>query len=369
MGEYSWSSLRLSVERMIAGARRTKLHRTPSTESLVSTRSNFGVVRDLSRPHGNRAEGEPERRAAGLSRELVSCVRGHRKCIVIGVNSPGERWSLLATRLLAPNAGAMTLEGTNTYVVKNPDARRVVVVDPGPDDRGHILKIMSLGEVELILLTHGHEDHAETAAALAEKTGAPVRSFDQSLCVDGEALKDGEEFAAGGTRLRVIATPGHTADSACFHLVDDGGLDGSRPAGSMLTGDTILGRGTSVIAPPDGALAPYLDSLRRLIEVGPAMVLPGHGPALQDLRVVALDYISHRRARLREVDAAYSQLATSSPYGDVTAEAVTDLVYADVSPHVRRAAEMSVAAQLTYLAEGRDNRSHPSHSMKASRQW
>ena len=136
----------------------------------------------------------------------------------------------------------------------------------------------------------------------------------------------------------MVATPGHTSDSVCFHLPGDG------PHGSVLTGDTILGRGTTMLDYPDGTLGDYLASLDRLEALGPATVLPAHGPVLPSLAAIARAYRSHRLERLEQIRAALDRLGRDAAAGDVA-----DAVYSDVDPSVRRAAETSVAAQLHYL--------------------
>jgi len=113
-----------------------------------------------------------------------------------------------ATRVLAPNPGPMTLDGTNTYVLRRPDSHRIVVVDPGPRESTHLRRILTLGEVELILLTHGHHDHSESAGVLSRLTGAPVRAADPAFSANAGPLADGEQLNAGGLRLSAIATPG-----------------------------------------------------------------------------------------------------------------------------------------------------------------
>jgi glyoxylase-like metal-dependent hydrolase (beta-lactamase superfamily II) len=250
-------------------------------------------------------------------------------------------WSVqettLARRVLAPNPGPMTLDGTNSYVVRKPGSPSSVIVDPGPLDEEHLARLAA-GNVDLILLTHWHLDHSEAARDFGTRTGAPVRAIDPAYCVGAAPLVDGELVEAAGVLLRVVATPGHTADSACFHLPDDG------PAGSLLTGDTVLGRGTTIIDHPGGRLADYLGSLRRLQEFGPATVLPAHGPVLPDLAVIAAAYLEHRAERLAQISAALDRLGRSA-----TVAQVADAVYGDVDPSVRRAAEASVAAQLEYL--------------------
>lgn len=262
-------------------------------------------------------------------------------------------WTMLATRVLASNPGPMTLDGTNTYVVRRPDHHKIAVVDPGPLDAIHLRRIAALGSVEVILLTHHHSDHAESAARLSAMTGAPVRAFDETLCVRGAPLVDGVEFFAGGTRMRVVATPGHTRDSISIYLPEDRDLATHTRQGSMLTGDTILGRGSTVIAEPDGSLRDYLATLERLTEFGSTLVLPGHGPLLIDLVAASRSYLVRRHDRLRDVIVAVESLRASQI--EVTVAAVADVVYAHVAPDVRFAAEASVKAQLDYLAESAEN--------------
>jgi glyoxylase-like metal-dependent hydrolase (beta-lactamase superfamily II) len=245
----------------------------------------------------------------------------------------------LASVLLEHNPSPMTLEGTNTWVLRAPGIEECVVVDPGDDDEEHLRRVADQGPVALTLLTHRHHDHAAGARRFADLTGAPVRALDPSLVLGSEALADGDVVAAAGVELRVVTTPGHTSDSLSFLLT---GPD-AEPA--VLTGDTILGRGTTVIAHPDGALGPYLDSLRRLADLAPGTaVLPGHGPELADAHTVAAEYLGHREQRLDQVRAA---LATLGP--DASARAVVEVVYADVDPVLWPAAELSVLAQLEFL--------------------
>ncbi|BAS17492.1 beta-lactamase-like protein 2 [Arthrobacter sp. Hiyo8] len=156
--------------------------------------------------------------------------------------------SHLTRSRLAPNPGPMSLDGTNSYVIAAPDAAGVVVVDPGPLDESHLAALAAAGPVELVLITHRHKDHTEASEVFHELTGAPVRAADPAYCHGGEPLRGGEVIEAGGVEIRVLATPGHTSDSVCFHLPGDG------PDGSVLTGDTILGRGTTVLDYPDGRL-------------------------------------------------------------------------------------------------------------------
>jgi glyoxylase-like metal-dependent hydrolase (beta-lactamase superfamily II) len=246
----------------------------------------------------------------------------------------------LASVLLERNPSPMTLEGTNTWVLRAPGERDCVVVDPGDDDPAHLDRVAAQGPVALILLTHRHPDHAAGARRFAALTGAPVRALDPSLVLGSEALGDGDVVAAAGCELRVLATPGHTSDSLSF-LLDDPGADGQ----AVLTGDTVLGRGTTVIAHPDGALGPYLASLRRLAALpdGTA-VLPGHGPELPDAPAAARHYLAHREERLDQVRSALRALGP-----EASARQVVERVYADVDEALWWAAEASVRAQLAYL--------------------
>lgn len=233
----------------------------------------------------------------------------------------------------------MSLAGTNSYILRAPGQPGAVVVDPGPLDEAHLRALASSGPVELILITHRHADHTAGSGWLHGLTGAPVRAADAVHCHgSGTPLRDGEVITAAGVDIRVVATPGHTSDSVCFHLAGDGSH------GSVLTGDTILGLGTTMLDYPDGTLADYLASLDRLEALGPATVLPAHGPVLPSLEDIARAYRSHRLERLEQVRAALDSLGP-----DATAGEVADAVYSDVDPSVRRAAETSVAAQLHYL--------------------
>ena len=231
-----------------------------------------------------------------------------------------------AAVLLQNNPGPMTLDGTNTWLLRDPAARQTLVVDPGQSDDAHLEALLAAaGEVALIVLTHRHFDHGEAAPALHELTGAPVVALDPALCIGAEPLGDGAELAAAGVELRVLATPGHTSDSVCLVL-------GSGP---VLTGDSILGRGTTVVAHPDGNLGDYLASLERIRELGDVAVLPGHGPELPSARAVATEYLAHRTERLDQIRAALEALGP-----DATAREIVEHVYADVAQDVWWAAEL-----------------------------
>ncbi|MET7514105.1 MBL fold metallo-hydrolase [Streptomyces sp. NPDC005480] len=249
-----------------------------------------------------------------------------------------------AVNVLAPNASSMTLDGTNTWIVSEPDSESAVVIDPGPLDDVHLRNVVAVAEaagkrVALTLLTHGHPDHAEGAGRFAELTRTKVRALDPALRLGDEGLGGGDVVAVGGLELRVVAAPGHTADSLCFHLPADR---------AVLTGDTVLGRGTTVVAHPDGRLGDYLDSLRRLrsltVDDGVDTVLPGHGPVLEDAQGAVEFYLAHRANRLAQIETAVES-------GYATASEIVAHVYAGVDRSLWPAAELSVLAQLDYLTE------------------
>lgn len=246
--------------------------------------------------------------------------------------------------VLAPNPGPMTLSGTNTWLLGRPGGP-VLVVDPGPQHEEHLRRALDTadGSVAAVLVTHRHLDHVEGAARFAELAGCAVRAVDPDWRVpaDGAGLEDGTVVEAGGVRVEVLATPGHTADSVSLLVTHDEGVD-------LLTGDTVLGFGSTVIAQPDGDLGAYLDSLDRLLAVvaarGVRRILPGHGPVVEDPRAVLEGYRAHRHERLEQV-------RTALDGGARTAQAVLAAVYPDaVGTPLERAALQSVQAQLDHLA-------------------
>ncbi len=241
-----------------------------------------------------------------------------------------------ASVLLCDNPGLMTLDGTNTWVLRGPRSDEMVIVDPGPDDDAHIDRIAGLGKIPLVLISHKHGDHTDAIDKLVDRTGAVVRSVGSGFLRGlGGPLSDGEVIDAAGLRITVMATPGHTADSLSF-LVGD----------AVLTADTVLGRGTTVIDNEDGSLRDYLESLRRLRGLGPRVVLPGHGPDLVDLEAVSTMYLEHREERLTQVRDALTVLGE-----DATARRIVEHVYTDVDEKLWDHAEWSVQAQLDYLRE------------------
>lgn len=247
--------------------------------------------------------------------------------------------------LLQANPGPLTLDGTNTWLINAPDSDSVIVVDPGQQDAVHLEKLLNAApRIAVVLVTHGHPDHSGTVAEVHARTGAPVRATDPQFCLGAEPLVDDLELPVAGLRVRVLATPGHSSDSTSFFVSTEEG----EPA-AVLTGDTILGRGTTVVVHPDGHLGDYLDSLHRLGALGGVPVLPGHGPELPSAADAAAFYLAHRQERLDQIRAALRELGP-----DATPRQLVQHVYADVDEAVWGAAELSVNAQLTYLREQGD---------------
>lgn len=243
----------------------------------------------------------------------------------------------------APNPGPMTLDGTNTWVITDP-AEGAVVVDPGPSIESHLAAIMAACAPRLttILLTHRHLDHSEGAAVLAEQADCGVRAADRQFRVGRDGLDGGQLITLGALSLEVFETPGHTSDSRSLLL---SGPDG---ASRLITGDIVLGRGTTVITHPDGSLEAYFDSLDLLEQLvktrNVVELLPGHGPIVTDPLPWLSFYRRHRRERLAEIRAALAA-------GDRTASEIVARVYAEVDRSLWPAAEQSVRAQLDYLRQ------------------
>jgi glyoxylase-like metal-dependent hydrolase (beta-lactamase superfamily II) len=239
--------------------------------------------------------------------------------------------------VLAPNPSLMTGPGTNTYVVG--DGTTVcVVIDPGVNDAGYldaILRAAGAQRVARILITHGHEDHRGGAARLRERTGAPVSAWSRAGTPEADVtLADGEEIPLGGGTLRALHTPGHRFDHLCF-LHEE--------TGALFAGDLVAGIGTVVIAPPEGNMADYLTSLERLLALPHlGVILPAHGPIIEDGPALLRQYIAHRLDRERQLLAALAA-------GDTTLDAMVARIYADVDPALHPAAARSVLAHLLKL--------------------
>lgn len=251
-----------------------------------------------------------------------------------------------AAVVLAPNPSYAALEGTNSWVIRGEGDARSIVVDPGPEDEGHLNVLQSkAGDVALILLTHRHHDHADGAERFRQLTGAPIRAFDKQYCAGAEPLADGEVIAVDGVtpRVKVVATPGHTSDSVCYFVYPGEDTDGAPEA--ILTGDTIAGRHTTMISETDGDLGAYLDSLEMLEEAGKGIpMLPGHGPEGEDLSAYARKYIDRRNLRLDQIREALKAQGENA-----NVSSIVDAIYDDVDPVLRGAAEQSTRVALRYL--------------------
>ncbi|WP_142023890.1 MBL fold metallo-hydrolase [Blastococcus colisei] len=250
----------------------------------------------------------------------------------------------LVSRVLAPNPSGMTLDGTNTYVVGAPGSGQAVLVDPGPDDAAHLTAVEAVlaargARCVAVLVTHHHGDHAEAALPWGGRFGAPVAAASAAVAgAGGRVLDHGERLGLAGTTIDVVATPGHTRDHLAFRL----------ESGAVLVGDHVLGRGTSVVTHPEGDVVAYLESLRRVHDLGPSALYCGHGPELTVDPGAVLDYyLAHRAYREH-------QLLTALAAGAGSVEELVATVYAEVPRQLWPAATQSTRATLAKLqAEGR----------------
>ncbi len=247
-----------------------------------------------------------------------------------------------ASLVRADNPGPMTLEGTNTWIIAAPSG--ALVIDPGPHMQEHLdaIALATDGKVAGIFITHGHLDHSEGAQRFSEMVKAPVFArLPEFTSKEATPLEDGLQINDGEVSFRVIATPGHTADSISF-FAEKGSDTG------LFTGDTILGRGSSVVAYPDGSVGAYLASLRALSAMlgsrSPVPLLPGHGPVNESSLPVVDQYLSHRLERVAQVRDAMAR-------GITDIEAITDDVYVGLSENLKWAAMLSVHAQVAYINE------------------
>lgn len=250
----------------------------------------------------------------------------------------------LVTRVLAPNPSGMTLDGTNTYLVGAPGSGAAVLVDPGPDDATHLDAVEAAlaargARCAAVLVTHHHGDHAEAALPWGARFGAQVMAGSGDVAgPEGRVLSGGDRLQLAGTTVDVVPTPGHCSDHLAFRI----------ESGAVLVGDHVLGRGTSVVTHPEGDVVAYLESLRRVRDLGPAALYCGHGPELtEDVGAVLDYYLAHRAYREGQVLGALQGGATTVD------ELVAD-IYAEVPREVWFAAAQSTRATLDKLrAEGR----------------
>lgn len=238
-------------------------------------------------------------------------------------------------RVVAPNPGPMTGDGTNTYLLGE---REVAVVDPGPASAEHTAAVLAAvppgGQVAAILVTHGHGDHLGGAAALRERTGAELLGHRDLPGVE-RVLRDGETLGLDGREIVVLATPGHADDHLCFWLPD---------ARVVFAGDLVAGAGTVVLSQTPGSLGRYLASLERLLALGASTVLPGHGPAIADGPAKVREYLAHRRMR-------EDQIVDALRAGPLTVDELVAGLYAEVAPGLHPMAARNVRAHLELLEE------------------
>jgi glyoxylase-like metal-dependent hydrolase (beta-lactamase superfamily II)/8-oxo-dGTP pyrophosphatase MutT (NUDIX family) len=269
-------------------------------------------------------------------------------CFVIQPGVP-KRLDRYVTRITAPNPGAMTGPGTNTYLVgRIDDGGEIAVIDPGPAIESHIAKIIETGagRIRWILTTHTHMDHSPAAAALKAATGAqvlgrpapPGASQDQGYAAD-RALADGERLQTEHFGLRAVHTPGHASNHLCYLL---------EQTKMLFTGDHVMQGSTVVINPPDGDMRAYLESLEKLLAEDIAIIAPGHGYLVGAPHKEIRRLVAHRLAREAKVAAVLKRRGPATPE-----ELVPD-VYDDVSPKLHPVAMRSLTAHLDKLvADGR----------------
>jgi glyoxylase-like metal-dependent hydrolase (beta-lactamase superfamily II) len=257
------------------------------------------------------------------------------------------------TRLIAPNPGVMTGPGTNTYLVGE---RELAVIDPGPEDAAHVRGILAAGagRIRWILCSHTHLDHASATLTLQKATGARIAAMapapptastgaaagagehNMRLVLD-RALADGDSLELDGVTLRAVFTPGHASNHLCFLLTE---------TGMLFSGDHIMQGSTVVIAPPDGNMRDYLQSLRRLLRLDIAVLAPGHGYLIGHPHAEAERLIQHRLARESKVRQALLDSGAAA-----TLESLLPRVYNDVSPALHPIALRSLQAHLEKLVE------------------
>ena len=256
------------------------------------------------------------------------------------VHGVASALSPLVRRIVAPNPGMMTGPGTNTYLV---GIDEIVVIDPGPDDAGHLDAIAGCGgdRIRWIVCTHTHIDHFPGVAGLKERTGAEVLAFDarDGLEID-RAMADGDRIEATEFVLRALHTPGHASNHLCFLLEQER---------MLFSGDHIMNGSTVVIRPPDGDMTLYLEQLERLKARRPRLrsIAPGHGHLIEQPLAMIDEYLEHRHAREAQI------LAALRSAGTTTIDAIVEQLYVETPEELLPMAAATVWAHLRKLkAEG-----------------
>ncbi len=247
------------------------------------------------------------------------------------------RLSPLVHVVLAPNPGIMTGPGTNTYIV---GSGPTCVIDPAVDDRHYLDALFAAaGDVAAVLVTHRHSDHVGGVRGVVERARCEVRAFGSADAggVAPNPLGDGDVVSFGGGSLVALHTPGHASDHVSFHL---------ESAASLFAGDNILGEGTAVIAPPDGNMRAYIDSLRRLRDLSIDRIYPGHFRPLDGGRAVIDGYLDHRERRRAAVLEAVRA-------GAATPAEIVAAVYVDTPAHLHPVAALQVVSMLELLSQER----------------
>ena len=264
-------------------------------------------------------------------------------------SKPGRpRMELDLDVALAPNPSPMTGKGTNTYVLGHDEG--VVVIDPGPADGGHLDHVEALvrarGRAAMVLMTHHHIDHSEAGPELARRLGAPLAAAPHPMAPPLDRALGLETLEFDGLHLTVLPTPGHCRDHVCLAWEEEL---------AIFAGDLVAGDGFIVIDPPEGDMTDYLDSLRRIASPelfdlrGRARVLlPGHGPALEEPQLYLAGYVAHRLEREAKVLGALPTDQHRPP------EKILPLAYADTPEAMYPVAVRSLQAHLDKLV--RDGR-------------
>jgi glyoxylase-like metal-dependent hydrolase (beta-lactamase superfamily II) len=282
-----------------------------------------------------------------------------------------QRLSPMVSRLLAHNPSPFTFKGTGVYIVgANEDARDVAVIDPGPllsEHLGALKRALEGKTVTHILVTHTHSDHSPAARPLKQWTGAKTYGFgphgsgkeDNVKVEEGGdrdfvpdiAVRDGDAIAGNGFTFDCVYTPGHTSNHICYAL---------REEKALFTGDHVMGWSTTVVAPPDGDMAQYMESLRKLLARDDRILYPTHGAPVRDPKPFLQAYVDHRLGR-------EAQILSSMRAGVNTIPEIVARLYAGVDQRLHPAAARSVLAHLIQLeAEGRVRRSGDNYSLVGS---